>query len=216
MDKIRNNIILEKSIVEFNIEKSIKGTLAYEINEDIQKGLSTDDIIEKAKAGVYKNTIENRKKGIVGQKYGNTKKEEPTFYEGSTKEDFDKFRNCLSNLPESSKAFITDYSSKEYIKKGAKCYLSSNGKSGFVVTGDKDIISVFSLPGERMGEYALFNAVKNGGRTLDCIHPKLVEIYNKYGFKEESRIKWDDQYAPPNWDYDKNGRPDVVFMKFNK
>lgn len=35
MDKIRNNIILEKSIVEFNIEKSIKGTLAYEINEDI-------------------------------------------------------------------------------------------------------------------------------------------------------------------------------------
>lgn len=67
-----------------------------------------------------------------------------------------------------------------------------------------------------MGEYALFNAVKNGGRTLDCIHPKLVEIYTKYGFKEESRIKWDNQYAPPNWDYDKNGRPDVVFMKFNK
>lgn len=182
--------------------------------DKIVKSIKSD--IEKAKAGIYTNTSENRKLGRVGSKYGNTKKEEPVFVEGKTKEDFDKFKGYLSKLPDEYKTFITDYTSEEYIKKGAKCYLAPNGKSGFVVTGDKDIISVFSLRGEKMGGHLIYNAVKNGGRTLDCISPKLEKIYKSYGFKEESRESWDDQYAPRNWNYEKYDRPDVVFMKFNK
>jgi len=33
------------------------------------------------------------------------------------------------------------------------------------------------------------------------------------GFKEYDCLKWDDQYAPDNWDYEKHGRPDMVMMK---
>lgn len=43
-----------------------------------------------------------------------------------------------------------------------------------------------------------------------------LRILRWVGFKEVKRIKWDDNYAPPNRDYEKNGRPDVVFMKLNQ
>lgn len=76
MDKVRENIKREQQLDKFNIEKSVIGTEAYYINQDIQKGMSQDEIIEKAKSGVYKLTAENKKAGRVGQKYGESKKED--------------------------------------------------------------------------------------------------------------------------------------------
>ena len=75
MDKVKQNIIKQQQLDKFNIEKSVVGTEAYYINQDIQKGVSQDEIIEKAKSGVYKLTAENKKMGRVGQKYGESKKE---------------------------------------------------------------------------------------------------------------------------------------------
>jgi hypothetical protein len=76
MDKVKQNIILQQQLDKFNIEKSVIGTEAYEINQDIQKGMSQDEIIEKARSGVYKLTAENKKMGRVGQKYGESKKDD--------------------------------------------------------------------------------------------------------------------------------------------
>lgn len=76
MDKVKQNIIQQQQLDKFNIEKSVIGTEAYYINQDIQKGISGDEIIEKAKSGVYKLTAENKKAGRVGQKYGESKKED--------------------------------------------------------------------------------------------------------------------------------------------
>lgn len=76
MDKVKQNIIQQQQLDKFNIEKSVVGTEAYYINQDIQKGVSQDEIIEKARSGVYKLTAENKKLGRVGQKYGESKKED--------------------------------------------------------------------------------------------------------------------------------------------
>lgn len=74
MDKVKQNIIQQQQLDKFNIEKSVVGTEAYYINQDIQKGMSGDEIIEKARSGVYKLTAENKKAGRVGQRYGSESK----------------------------------------------------------------------------------------------------------------------------------------------
>lgn len=61
-------------IRQFNVEKHIIGTEFYELNQDILKGVSEDEILEKARSGFYKDTAENRRLGRVGRSYG-TKQE---------------------------------------------------------------------------------------------------------------------------------------------
>jgi hypothetical protein len=46
MDKIKQNIDLQEAIQRYNIEKSVVGTLAYNIEQNIQKGMSPDEAIE--------------------------------------------------------------------------------------------------------------------------------------------------------------------------
>ena len=67
MDK---NLFIRK----FHVEKHLIGTEFYELNQDILKGISEDEILEKARAGFYKDSAENRRLGRIGRSYG-TKKE---------------------------------------------------------------------------------------------------------------------------------------------
>jgi len=101
---------------------------------------------------------------------------------------------------------------------GTKVYLSQNQKSGYGITSDKEIISLFSHRGAGQGAQAIENAVKNGGTHLWCFDGKLPGFYKGYGFEEikKDRLKWNDDYAPENWDYEKFGRPDVLHLKIKK
>lgn len=57
-------------------------------------------------------------------------------------------------------------------------------------------------------------AIILGGDKLDHFDvPHLSNLYERLGFVEYSRLKWDDRYAPAGWDYDAWGRPDMVFRK---
>ena len=55
------------------------------------------------------------------------------------------------------------------------------------------------------------------GGGLDCFDTVLPAIYAKSGFVAVARLKWNDDYAPDDWNYTtysafNGGRPDVVFM----
>ena len=88
MESFEKSIKMQRQLEKFDVEKSIIGTEAYYIQQDIEKGVSEEEILLKAKSGVYANTWQNRKKGIVGQKYGSEKniniKQHPQY----TKEDY--------------------------------------------------------------------------------------------------------------------------------
>jgi hypothetical protein len=87
---------------------------------------------------------------------------------------------------------------------------------GYAVKPNGDIVSIFNISGQKgLGEEAIKQAIKAGGNKLDAFDGKLVEYYKKFGFKEYNRIKWSDEYAPTGWDYEKYGRPDIVFMKLD-
>ncbi len=55
-------------------------------------------------------------------------------------------------------------------------------------------------------------SVIRGGRTLDCHDKHLNWLYAQAGFVETGRMRFNDEYASPKWDYKTFDRPEVVFM----
>lgn len=72
MDKIKQNIDLQEAIQRYNIEKSVVGTLAYNIDQNLQKGMSVDeaieDVLQKSKSMPI-GTITNGYKKIAEGKW---------------------------------------------------------------------------------------------------------------------------------------------------
>jgi hypothetical protein len=150
----------------------------------------------------------------------------------SSAEDFSKALQSAmipSDATESSlkkaaltKANITPYTSEDYSK--FKTFLSADKQSGYAVkpgslteAGTDELVSVFSKPKGR-GAEMLQHAVDVGGaKQLDAfdIGGKLPKLYGSE-FKETSRMKFDPQYAPNDWDYQRVGTPDVIGMQLDE
>lgn len=114
----------------------------------------------------------------------------------------EEYRHCL-----------TRYTPADYAK--MRCFTAFAGMAGYALRGD-EIVSVFNRSKIRgLGRAVLRHAIAMGGRRLDCFDGKLVDIYKSVGFVEESRLAWDDAYAPEGWDYETHGRPDVVVMRYD-
>ena len=128
------------------------------------------------------------------------------FHEISAKE-FISLRN-KSQRPE----FLTPYTAEEM--KGWRHFATDDGV-GFTLTDKDDIIGVVNNSGRKgAGVNALVEAIAKGGKTLDCIDGRLADYYHKFGFTEINRVAWNDQYAPKGWNYEKYGRPDIVFFEY--
>ena len=154
---------------------------------------------------------QGRKKSLVKKEDITTSKRTIAKYKSL---DLDKFvEERDKNLPRKFEAFVTKYTASEYKKQGAKSYLSFSGRSGYAITRDGDLISVFSAPGAHEGKQMIPDAVANGAKTLDCLGPVLPKIYEKFGFETYRVLQWDDKYAPSNWDYEAHGRPNVYMMR---
>ena len=104
--------------------------------------------------------------------------------------------------------FVHAYEPEEYAT--MRLFVHADGRSGFAVKPDGDIVSVFSTAGGRLANM-LELARKSGGVKLDCFAP-LEPVYQRHGFHTVDRVAWADEFAPANWNYAANGRPDVVFL----
>lgn len=62
------------------------------------------------------------------------------------------------------------------------------------------------------GKAALIDGIQNGAITLDAYAGHLTDLYHDFGFKPVARMPFNDEFAPPNWDYANLGRPDVIHM----
>jgi hypothetical protein len=136
----------------------------------------------------------------------------------------DEFNAAVNNAIASDpmkKANITSYTPDDYNK--FKTFLSNDKQSGYAIkpgtlteSGKPEGISVFSNIKGR-GPGIVEDAVDVGGaKQLDAfdINNKLPKLYGKE-FKETYRYKFDPQYAPADWDYDKFGKPDVIGMELD-
>ncbi len=113
-------------------------------------------------------------------------------------------------------AYVTAYDAADY--GGMKTFLSDNGKTGIAVKPDGDIVSVFNAPdsGHKGATNTLLPlAIENGGNKLDNYDGKLSLLYQKFGFIPVAKVKFDPQYAPDDWNYERDGQPDIIFWVHN-
>jgi hypothetical protein len=92
-------------------------------------------------------------------------------------------------------------------------------ESGFGVVGeDGDIKGVFKSDlksTEKTGDKVIQEAIKKGGIKLDNFAlPNLMKIYERNGFREVSRLPFNEEYAPEGWTPEQ-GTPDVVAMVYD-
>ena len=96
--------------------------------------------------------------------------------------------------------------------KDMRLFLSADGKTGFAIKADGDLVSVFNV-GEKGVVQKIIPYMHDLGATkLDAFDEvgRLPELYGKGGFVETGRDAWNPQYAPAGWT---GGTPDVVYME---
>ena len=94
-------------------------------------------------------------------------------------------------------------------------YLSEDGLSGFSITPDGDLISVFNASGKKGFLRAIAPIVKEKAKTLDCyVSPQqnLMEMYEKsFGFKTASLMDYNMEYDHDNI-AENHSSPQIAFM----
>ena len=94
---------------------------------------------------------------------------------------------------------LTIYATSDY--NAMRCFLTPDGKSGFAISKEGELVNLFSLVGGR-GADLVQAAIQEGATKLDCFDGYLVRLYSGFGFQEYRR--------EPNWT---EGQPDVVYMR---
>jgi hypothetical protein len=92
------------------------------------------------------------------------------------------------------------YEPGEY--EGMRNYLSADGRTGFAIKPDGDLVSVFNTGRRGAGGAAVQHALDEGATMLDAFDGYLPDFYKKHGFEEYMR--------EANWT---EGGPDVVYMR---
>lgn len=117
-------------------------------------------------------------------------------------------------------AFVHIYDSEEYAEK--RLFLVNAGCVGCAVTKDGDIVSVFKNDNmakkddvEKISTSLLLTAIENGGKKLDCFDGFLPKNYMKHGFIPVCKVPFNDEFAPEDWNFERDGRPYIVFFMHN-
>lgn len=95
-----------------------------------------------------------------------------------------------------------------------KLFLTPGGSAGAAVTDYGDLVSVFKKYKSDGDIDGILHQASQHAHTLDGfdIGGKLPDLYAKYGFRPAARVPFNDEFAPPGWNYADAGRPDVVLM----
>lgn len=122
-------------------------------------------------------------------------------------------------------AFLSDYDEAWFSQPNVRVFTAHNGSVGGALTdlgdGRIEIGSLFSLTRGRSrpegappgaGRELLRHLIAQGGNWLNNFDGPLTELYLAEGFQVDTRDPWNEEYAPPDWDYDVFGRPAYVTM----
>lgn len=113
-------------------------------------------------------------------------------------------------------AAVYVYAESDY--QNMKMFMTEDGSAGIAIEDGDTIVSLFSNGTNKNVTFSLASlAIEEGGIYSDAFDTQLPYIYEDVGFKVVSRLKWNDEKAPSNWDKGQfkafnKGEPDVVFM----
>lgn len=110
-------------------------------------------------------------------------------------------------------AFVHTYSPEDY--QNMKLIGIANGGAGLAIKKSGDIVSVFKNPKAEVKDamsILIPEAIAQGGNRLDCFNGYLPGTYALYGFEPVAKLKFNREYAPEHWNYERDGEPDIIFM----
>ncbi len=113
-------------------------------------------------------------------------------------------------------AFVTQHSIEDYSQM-QHLFLTTDGSAGVAITPDGNIVSIFN-GGEKRGvlKTLLPLAIEHGGRKLDNYDSaRLSAMYELYGFNPVSKVRFNLKFAPDDWNFERDGKPDIVFWIHN-
>lgn len=134
------------------------------------------------------------------------------------KNNYEEFVKSLKANGNSHSAYLSNYSASELRDSHVQTFKLKNYNIGFGLKetedGNVDIISVHNNSDVHgIVQNLLRAAIRHGGNQLDHFDGKLSDFYKNAGFDEYDRLKFDRQYAPSNWNFERDGEPDVVFRR---
>lgn len=112
-------------------------------------------------------------------------------------------------------SFVEQHTVEEYSK--MRLFITLDNTAGIAITEDNNIVSIFN-GGEKRGvlKTLLPVAINYGGRKLDNYNSEgLSTLYELYGLNPVSKVKFNSKFAPDDWNYERDGEPDVVFWVHN-
>lgn len=130
------------------------------------------------------------------------------------------FCDSLAEAKESNPygAYVSHHAEEELVRDGGCAFLSYDNLCGVFIFKDGNIGAVFKS-GRSTHRAAhlhlLLTALVVGGNKLDCFDGVLSLIYSGVGFIPVARVRFDREYAPVNWNFERDGEPDVVFWIHN-
>lgn len=100
-----------------------------------------------------------------------------------------------------------------FMDEGTRLFMSPDGNVLAAVSADGTLNSVVRMPeGSKADLHRVLSDAAPVATKLDAFET-ITPLYARYGFYETGRVAFDPQYAPPGWNYARDGRPDVVFME---
>ena len=126
------------------------------------------------------------------------------------------YTDAVSSMDPSKAGFLTPTTPEQLAQRvsGGDRVFMNQDRVGYILSKDGDLQGVINPSGIRgAGKGAIQDAIDRGAVSLDAFDGFLPDYYRQFGFQETGRVPFDPQYAPPNWDYQKYGTPDVVFMR---
>ena len=112
-------------------------------------------------------------------------------------------------------AYVHVYSVEEY--QDMRRILFDSGRAGFALK-NRDIVSVFKHHASTISALKTMMpvAVALGGNRLDCFGGELPFRYLKLGFFPVAKVRFNPRYAPEDWNYARDGEPDIIYMVYKK
>jgi len=142
--------------------------------------------------------------GGDGEKISTVPLHEPTPHE------FIEARNKSSRM-----AFLSPLTPDDL--KGQKLYLSKDGTVGGAMTPGGDMGNLFNNDGPSgAAREVLLQMIADGGKTADAYDGYLPLLYTQFGLHETGRMAFNPEYAPKDWNYEKDDHPDVIFLALDQ
>lgn len=124
----------------------------------------------------------------------------------------DSLHKAKRSQDDDKKWRVDVHSERGYVRDRDKLYVTDGG-SAIAVTPDGDIISVCKMDGDKaFASELLARAVVNGGVKLDS-YSGNHDFYTKNGFEPVSWVRWDDRYAPNEWNESYDREP-IIFYRY--